>query len=92
MNVLNRIALTANDVGIPDITSEHLVYNILNLVYFIAGIAAVIIIVIAGLTFVTSSGDAARVKKARAAIIDASVGLVVIMTAFTITYFIIGRF
>jgi len=92
MNILNRLALTANDVGIPEVSSEHLINNILNLVYFIAGIIAVIIIVIAGLTFVTSAGDAARVKKARTAIIDASVGLVVIMAAFTITYFVIGRF
>jgi len=92
MNILNRLALTANDVNIPEMTSEHLVNNILNLVYFIAGITAVIIIVIAGLSFVTSAGDAAKVKKARAAILDASIGLVVIMAAFTITYFVIGRF
>jgi len=92
MNILNRLALSANDVGVPEISSEQLIVNILNIVYFIAGIVAVIVIVIAGLTFVTSSGDAAKVKKARTAIFDASVGLVVIMMAFTITYFVIGRF
>ena len=92
MNILNQIAISAGDVGVPEISSEHLVSNILNLVYFIAGIIAVIIIVIAGLSFVVSTGDAAKVKKARAAILDASIGLVVIMAAFTITYFVIGSF
>ncbi len=92
MNILNRLALSADDVGINEVSSEQLVGNMLNLVYFIGGIIAVIVIVIAGLTFVTSSGDAARIKKARTAIFDAAVGLVVIMMAFTITYFVIGRF
>ena len=92
MNILNRLALSADDVGINEVSSEQLVGNILNLVYFIGGIIAVIVIVIAGLTFVTSSGDAARIKKARTAIFDAAVGLVVIMVAFTLTYFVIGRF
>lgn len=63
---------------------------ILNLVYFWAGIVAVFIIVIAGLLFVTSRGDANQMKRSKDAIRGAVIGLIVVMAAFAITRFIIG--
>lgn len=65
--------------------------SILNVVYMVAGIVAVIVIVVAGYLYVTSSGDAAQTKRAKNAILGAVAGIVVIISAFTITQFVLGR-
>lgn len=78
--------------GIPTPTGDELLTNILNLFYFIAGLTAVIVIIIAGLAYATSGGDAGRVAKAKNQILFAVIGLVVVLLAFSITNFVIGRF
>ncbi|HSX05973.1 MAG TPA: hypothetical protein VLF69_05885 [Candidatus Saccharimonadales bacterium] len=47
----------------------------------LAGIAAVIIIIVGGFQFVTSNGDANKAAGARKAVIGATVGLVIIAVA-----------
>lgn len=66
--------------------------NALNAAYLWAGIICVIIIVVAGFMYVSSAGDASRVTKAKNAIFGAVIGIVVILLAFAITNFVIGRF
>lgn len=84
--------INADEVGIPKATESGLLQNILNPVYFWAGAIAVIVIIIGGFMYVTSSGDASRVTRAKNAIIAACLGLIIILTAFVITNFVIGRF
>lgn len=84
--------LNADELNIPQVAADDAMTSILNTVYTWGGIIAVLIIIIAGYTFVTSSGDAAGVKKAKNAILYSVIGLVVIILAFTITNFVIGRF
>lgn len=64
--------------------------GVLALVYTWAGIIAVLIIVIAGLFFVTARGDATQMKRSKDAIRGAVIGLVVVIIAFAITRFVIG--
>jgi hypothetical protein len=66
--------------------------GVLGTVYAWAGIVCIIIIVIAGYYYTTSSGDSAGVTRAKQAIIGAVVGLIVIMMAFVVTQFVLGRF
>lgn len=66
--------------------------NILTTVYAWAGIVAVIVIIVAGFYYTTSSGDTAGLQRAKLAIIGSAVGLIVIIMAFAITQFILGRF
>ena len=42
--------------------------------------------------YVTSTGDAGRVTKAKNLLTYAIVGLIIILSAFAITNFVIGRF
>lgn len=64
--------------------------NILNITYFAAGTVAVIVILVAGFLYVTSTGDPGRITKAKNAILFAVVGLVVVMLAFVITGYVRG--
>lgn len=83
-----------NEIGISDPVKDPttLVGNFLVPVYTWAGIICVIIIIVAGYFFVISAGNASNVKRAKDAILGAVIGLVVIMMAFIITQFVIGRF
>lgn len=63
--------------------------GMLNLVYLVAGMVAVLVIVIAGYMFVMSNGNADRVRRARFMILGASVGLVVVLMAFLITQLVL---
>lgn len=94
MSIIHFLAvtITPNDVNIPKVAAENLVPGILNTVYWIGGVAAIIVIVIAGIFYSISEGSPDKIKRAKDAIIYAAVGLVVILGAFMITNFVIGRF
>lgn len=62
-----------------------------GLVSIIAGIAAVIAIMIAGIMFMTAAGDSSKISTAKKTIVYAVVGLVVIVLARTIIIFVIGN-
>ena len=79
-------------VNVPTGSADSLLTNGLNLVYFLAGAIAVIVIIVAGIMYVTSSGDAGRLTKAKNLLIYSIVGLVVVLIAFVVTNFVIGRF
>jgi len=64
----------------------------LNTFYFIAGIVAVVAIILAGFYFVTAGGNPTTITKAKNTILYAVAGLVIIIIAFAITQFIIGSF
>jgi len=94
MQLFNTLAqtLSADELNIPKVDGTTGIADILGIVYFIAGIVAVIVIIIAGYMYTTSGGDAGAVKRAKNMILYAVVGIVVIALAFTITQFVAGRF
>lgn len=91
MNILDKIALTADEINIPTTSGDAIFQNILYLFYFIAGIVAVIVIIIAGFTMSVSGSNPTAIAKARNAILYSAIGLVVILSAFAITQFVRGR-
>lgn len=82
--------LDPGKMNVPQVTPDRVLDNVLGLVYWVGGITAVIVIIIAGIIYTTSGGDAQNVKKAKDAILYAVVGLVVIMMAFVITTYVMG--
>ena len=69
---------------------QNRIKNILETVYLWIGIIAVIVIVIGGIKYMTSNGEAEKIKGAKNAITYAIIGLVVTLAAFAITEFFIG--
>lgn len=87
-----QIQISPNDLnlgGAPTTVTNTNVEGILMTVYFWAGIVAVIVIVIGGIRYTTSNGDANQIKSAKNTILYAVVGLVVIIMAAAITQFVI---
>ncbi len=86
------VAGSTNDYGVYDGTAANVLKEAFNLVYYIAGAIAVIMIIVGGLNYVTSSGDPGRMTKAKNTLLYAVIGLVVIIAAWAITNFIANRF
>ncbi|QQS21791.1 hypothetical protein IPM09_04745 [Candidatus Saccharibacteria bacterium] len=85
--------LNTNDVSFTGPKSDTgIIKNILMPVYFWGGVIAIIVILVAGYLFVTSNGNPQQVTRARNAVIGAAVGLIVILSAFTITNIVLGGF
>jgi len=92
MNILTRFALSASEINIPSQSANDTFVNILHLTYFLAGVVAVIVIIIAGFSMVVSGSNPTSIAKARNAILYSVIGIVVILSAFMITQFVVGRF
>ena len=71
--------------------SNGIIVKATNILAIVAGIAAVIIIIIAGIHFITSNGDPSATGSARSTIIMAIVGLIIIVLAKSIITFIVSR-
>lgn len=63
--------------------------TIVNALLFILGAVAVIVIIVAGITFATSGGNEQSVKRARDMILYAVVGLVVAICSYAIVNFVL---
>lgn len=63
---------------------------IINILSAVVGLVAVIMIIIAGVRFVTSGGDPAQVKGAKSALIYAIVGIVIVALAQLIVHTVIS--
>lgn len=79
-------------LGIPTNTLDTAsVTTILNGVYFVAGVIAVLMIVIGGMSYVLASGDSAKAAKARNTVVYSAIGLFIILIAFAITNFVVAE-
>lgn len=65
-----------------------LVANTIQWVISIAGIVALVFVVIGGISYMTSAGDPGKVKKAKDTILYALIGLVIVALAHIITAFV----
>ena len=65
--------------------------NIINIIIGISGIVAVVFIVIGGINYMTSTGDAGKVKKAKDTILYGIIGLIIVLLAFAITQFVLNQ-
>ncbi len=83
---------TAEELGLPTgggSVGDAQIKSIMGVVYMVAAVIAVIVIIIAGILYATSSGDSAKIARAKNAILYSIIGLVVVIIASAITNLII---
>lgn len=82
--------LDQNDFNVPKTVVDNNTFGtVLQIVFGIAGGVALIILMLAGLKYITSRGDPAAVAKAKNTILYAVIGLAVAAFAFTIVAFVV---
>lgn len=91
--------VTVNGVNGVDIPIPNVITGgsgdfttLLNLVYSIAGIVAVIGVILGGILYATSDADSGKIQRAKNSIVYSIVGLIFVMLAAAITNFVLGRF
>ena len=77
--------------NVPTVSADSVIGNVLNAVYYMIGIAAVIAIIVGGIMYATSGGDSNQITKAKNVILYAVIGVIVTLLAFGITGFVIAR-
>jgi hypothetical protein len=82
-------AIGGNEKGNTAGAFTNLLKSIINILLFIIGAIAVIMIIIGGIRYTTSNGDQAQVTSAKNTILYAIVGLVVAIMAFAIVNFVL---
>ena len=69
---------------------NKMISTILNVVFGVVGIVAVIMIIIGGISYTTSQGDSQKTQKAKNTIMYGLIGLVVVLLAFAIVNFVLN--
>lgn len=80
-----------NDLGIVETGIDVTVKGIVEILLTAAGFLAVIFVIIGGIRYMTSNGNASAVADAKQTITYAIIGLVVAVTARLIVGFVIGN-
>lgn len=68
-----------------------IIRTVINLFSLVVGVAAVIMVIVGGFKYITSSGDSTAVNGAKNTILYALVGLVIVLLAQVIVQFVIGK-
>jgi cytochrome bd-type quinol oxidase subunit 2 len=92
-DICEGVAITGGncDPASAGTSVESVVRTVINLLSLIVGIVAVIMIIIGGLKYITSSGDSANVSSAKNTILYAIIGLVVVALAQVIVRFVLNK-
>lgn len=91
--LLAQTKINPNDIGYDAVTNaDGALGDILTVVYGAAGVVAVIVIIIGGYLYTISNGSPNDVKRGKDAIVGGITGLVIVLMAFVITQFVLGRF
>ena len=79
------------EVTNPDDETDltKIISTILNTVFFVLGIVAVIIIILGGFSYMTSQGDSSKVEKGKKTILYGVIGLIICLIASAIVNFVI---
>ena len=80
----------AGGTGSESLTS--IVGTVINTMLFIVGILSVIMIIYAGIRFITANGNAQQVSTAKNILIYSIVGLVISIIAYAVVNWVIGLF
>lgn len=87
--MLSGAGTTGQEDG-PEVESS--ITKIVNILLFLLGVVAVIAIIVGGIMYAVSSGDAGRAKAAKDTIMYAVIGLIVAILAYAIVNFVISSF
>jgi len=74
--------MAAVDADIPKVSLGDLITNVLNIIYFLVGIAAVVVIILSGYSYITSDGNPDKAKKGMRGIVYSAIGIAIVVFAF----------
>jgi hypothetical protein len=88
----DEIGKGANKVDTGGPSFEQSLKNIVNMMLYVLGAIAVIMIVVGGIRYATSNGESSAITGAKNTILYSVVGLVVAIMAYAIVNFVVDAF
>ena len=88
---LSSAAQNAGYETSPEKNVEFYMSQIITIILSVLGVVFLILIIYAGITWMTAAGNEEKAKKAKELIIEAIIGLIIVLAAYAISYFIINR-
>ena len=88
----NQLNVVATEVGLK-VSQTNLMtisMNVIKFVLLFLGVISIIMIVVGGLMWMTSGGSEEKAKKARGILVNAIIGLFIVLAAYVITQWIIN--
>lgn len=89
-----RVGKTVNSLAECNIEKDDslipTIQVIINVILGVLGLVSVVFIILGGITYVTSSGDPGKIKKAKDTILYGIIGLVVALLAYAIVNFVLS--
>jgi len=82
--------LVGGGAGNPQATLTNLLRGIVNWVLVIVAIIAFFYLIASGIKYITSGGDAAKATEARNGIVNAIIGIIIVLLSFIIVRFAFG--
>lgn len=70
--------------GGTEVNLENMVTNVVDILLYVAGALAIIYMIYSGIMYITSAGNPDAVKKGQQGVLNAAIGLVIIVLAFFI--------
>lgn len=89
---LEEVGGTAYNVTGPPTPLATVIGNIVEIFLSILGIVAVVLMIYGGYLWMTGRGKEERINKAKETLESAIIGLIIIMAAYAITYFVVNQF
>jgi len=80
-----------NDGSDPIAGANGILAKVTRIIGYLAGVAAIVLIIISGFMYVTSDGDAGKVSSARTTLIYAVIGTVIVAMSQAIIMFVLNR-
>lgn len=72
--------------------AQSMIQIVINILLYVLGIIAVIMIIVGGIKYTTSNGDSSALTSAKNTILYSIVGLVVAILSYAIVNFVVGKF
>lgn len=87
-NLKDMTDTVASTAGMGDVSLGYIVAKIIQIVLSLLSIIFLILLIIAGFRWMTANGNDEAVKKATSSIKSSVIGLVIVLSAYAITYFV----
>lgn len=94
INVFDQCAGNADSVVCKSQGDDasSMIHIVINILLYVLGIIAIIMIIVGGIRYTTSNGDASALTSAKNTILYSVVGLVVAILSYAIVNFVVGKF
>ena len=89
-----RIDPVSDDTITGDDASGNLndiIINVINIILGVVGLIAVVMVILGGISYMTSAGDSSKVKKGKDTILYGIIGLIIVGLAYAIVNFVIAN-